>query len=81
MNILNWNIRGLGFLHKRSVLHNIVQFHKVDLVAIQETKHQEFSQKMLNVISRHFDTWIQLPAIVLSGCVLVGCNSSKFIIE
>jgi exonuclease III len=45
MNILNWNIRGLSSHHKRVCLHDIVQFHKVDLVTIQETKHQEFSQK------------------------------------
>jgi exonuclease III len=29
--------------HKRSILHDVVQFNKMDIVAIQETKHQEFS--------------------------------------
>ena len=47
MNILNWNIRGMNSPRKRLALADFLQKYQIDLVAIQETKKEEFSNRML----------------------------------
>jgi hypothetical protein len=36
---------------------------------------------MLKVVSSKLDVWIQLPSVGLSGGIVVGCDSAKFMIE
>jgi exonuclease III len=81
MNILCWNARGLGSSKKHRILHDLILDNKIDLVAIQETKKQSFSSRMLKGISTKFDSWHELPAVGLSGGILVGFDSSKLIID
>lgn len=38
VNILSWNARGLGASTKRRSLKNILVFHRIDILGIQETK-------------------------------------------
>jgi exonuclease III len=58
MNVLCWNIRGMNSHHKRNILHDLVVDNKIDLLAVQETKKQEFSKRMLKVVSSKLDVWI-----------------------
>jgi exonuclease III len=55
MNILFWNARGLSATSKRRMLHDLICSNKIDIIAIQETKKSEFSQRMLRGINPHFD--------------------------
>lgn len=48
MNILNWNIRGMGCAEKRRVLRDIISKEKIDIVGIQETKKGDLKSKMLH---------------------------------
>jgi exonuclease III len=67
--------------HKRNILHDLVIDNKIDLLTVQETKKKEFSTRMLKVVSSKLNVWIQLPSVGLSGGIVVGCDSAKFMIE
>lgn len=43
MNILTWNVRGLGSKSIKECVKNILQRQKVNLLVIQETKLAKFS--------------------------------------
>lgn len=75
MNILNWNIRGMNACRKRSILADLIQQHSVDILAVQETKKPDFSNRILKAISTKIDTWHWLPSIGSSGGILFGCDS------
>lgn len=78
MNILSWNIRGMNAPRKRQALHDLLQQYKVDIVAIQETKKEEFSQRILNSLSHTLDIWLYVPSVGSSGGILFGGDSNKF---
>ena len=77
MNILNWNIRGMNSPRKRLALADFLQKYQIDLVAIQETKKEEFSNRMLRSLSSRLDIWIYAPSIGSSGGILFGGDSNK----
>jgi hypothetical protein len=81
MNLLCWNARGLGSSKKRNMLHDLIIDHHVDIVAIQETKKQTFSTRILRSISTKLDEWFELPFVGLSGGILIECDSAKVAIE
>jgi exonuclease III len=81
MKFLCWNIRGMNSTHKHNILHDLIVFHKINIVAIQETKKQDFTKKMLGSIANRFDIWVTLPSVGMSGGILVGCDSSQFLLE
>jgi exonuclease III len=81
MNILSLNARGLDSSKKHRILHDIIVDNKIDMVAIQETKKQHFSSRMLKSICNKFDCWHELLAIGLSGGILIGFDSSKLILD
>jgi exonuclease III len=45
MNILSWNVRGLGKPKRRRLVTKILYTHHIDIVSIQETKKSEFKKK------------------------------------
>lgn len=65
----------------RSILHDVIRDNHIDIIAIQETKKQEFSTRMVSAINHSFDVWLVQPAIGSFGGILIGCDSGKFIIE
>lgn len=77
MNILTWNIRGMNAPRKRHILHDMILHNNIDMVAIQETKKEEFSLRMLNSLSHKLDIWIYAPAIGTAGGILFGGDSNK----
>lgn len=76
MKILNWNIRGMNSSRKKQALHDIINHQHIDLIAIQETKTEDFSTRLLNSISNRFDIWHFLPSHGKSGGILVGGDSN-----
>lgn len=77
MNILNWNIRGMNSPRKRQALTEYISKYQVDIIAIQETKKETFSLRILRSLSHKLDIWIYLPSIGKSGGILFGGDSSK----
>lgn len=77
MNILNWNIRGMNSVRKRQALSEYIVKHQVDMIAIQETKKDQFSTRILRSLAPKFDTWIFLPSVGRSGGILFGGDSNK----
>lgn len=77
MIILNWNIRGMNAFRKRQILTDMIKDNKVDIVAIQETKKEDFKDRTLRSLSSHINTWTWLPSRGRSGGILFGCPSSK----
>lgn len=77
MNILNWNIRGVNSPRKRQALIDYISNHHIDIVAIQETKKEVFSNRILRSLSTKIDTWVYLPSVGKSGGILFGVDSSK----
>lgn len=78
MNFLNWNARGINSYNKRQILHDIIVDNNIDMIAIQETKKEDFSTRTLRTISTKFDIWHWVPSIGRSGGILFGSDSSKF---
>lgn len=81
MNILNWNIRGMNSPRKRLALKDYLQKYQVDIVAIQETKKEEFTNRFLRSLSPRLDLWIHLPSSGASGGILFGGDSNKIEIQ
>lgn len=77
LNILNWNIRGINSSRKRQILKDHLSQHKIDIVLIQETKKENFSNRILKTISSKLDLWHWLPARGRSGGILFGGDSNK----
>lgn len=51
--------------------------NKIDIVTIQETKKETFTNRYLRSLSSHIDIWHWLPSIGRSGRILFGCPGSK----
>lgn len=77
MNILNWNIRGMNSFRKRHALRDYITKHQIDMIAIQETKKEQFSNRTLRGLSTKLDIWIYLPSVGRSGGILFGGDSNK----
>lgn len=52
MNFLNWNVRGINSTKKRQILADIVTNHHIDILALQETKKETFTDRILRTISK-----------------------------
>lgn len=78
MNFLNWNARGINSSKKRQILHDIIVDHKIDIIAIQETKRATFNNRILRSISTTLDVWFWVPSKGRSGGILFGCDSNLF---
>jgi exonuclease III len=77
MKILFWNIRGLGARGRQKQLKDLINFHRVDAVCLQETIKANFSVGELNYLSAgvSFD-WVWTAASGHSGGTLVGVDTS-----
>ena len=78
VKILNWNARGLGLSVKRRYLSDLIKDHNIDLISIQETKKQTFSDRSLRALSFSITQWFVLPSVGASGGLLLGFNDSIF---
>jgi exonuclease III len=54
MKIVHWNIRGLGLPEKHCFLKEFISREYFDIVYIQETEKEDFTQRFLTYISPKF---------------------------
>lgn len=80
MKVLNWNARGLHAHNKRRILRDMITTHKIDIIAIQETKKESFTHRILKSISTKFDKWVWVEAHGRSGGILFACDSDTCLI-
>ena len=62
MRALFWNICGFGHDGRRHQLTEYVRDQHIDIVAIQETMHSDFSLPELDRLSTHLFAWHWLPS-------------------
>lgn len=73
MRFLFWNVRGLGKGSRKCQVREFIEEHKLQMVGLQETMKQTFSDRELKDIAgtREF-TWQWLPPKGRSGGILMG---------
>ena len=82
MKCMFWNVRGLGTAHRRGLIFNHVIQENLDIVGIQETIKQEFSDHELKDMSDTVDfAWKWTPARGHSGGLLLGIKVESFEVE
>jgi exonuclease III len=77
MKILHWNIRGFGLPEKRRILKDFISREHFDVVCLQETKKDDFSQRFLHSLSPKFSDWQFIPSLGAAGGILLGINSDQ----
>ncbi|MCI51592.1 cytochrome P450, partial [Trifolium medium] len=71
MIVASYNIRGLGGRVKRRRIRDLVREHKVDFLALQETKLESVSEKLCHGLWGANDCcWAFLPSVGASGGIL-----------
>lgn len=82
MRIMFWNIRGLGTPHRRGFVTNHILQEDLDIVALQETIKQDFSDQELREMAGNQDlNWTWSPARGHSRGLVVGIKTELFEIE
>jgi exonuclease III len=79
MRILFWNVRGLNSGGRRRQLGELMNKYLVDVVCLQETIKQKFSNRDLAGLARGQDmSWEWVPPEGRSGGLLLGTNNELF---
>jgi exonuclease III len=79
MRFLFWNIRGFGRKGRQTLLKEYLRLHRIDVVLLQETIKQDFSDtelRSLEIGDKFFWDW--LPASGQSGGMLNCVRDSMF---
>lgn len=75
MNILFWNIRGLGSKGRRAQLKRFLADHKITCVCISETIKQSFTNREVVALGGVTDyKWHWVPSQGHSGGLLMGID-------
>lgn len=79
MNIINWNVRGLGRPSKRFLVKDFLQLHHADIYCIQESKLSTTDPTIWRSVggSRR-DHFIFTPALGSVDSMIIGWNNSLF---
>lgn len=79
MRIMFWNVRGLGTVHRRGFVKNHILQEDLDIVALQETIKQDFSDKELRDLVGTLDfNWFWSPAKGHSRGLILGYKTEMF---
>jgi exonuclease III len=82
MKILFWNVRGLGKSYRRNWVKNHILAEDLDVVAIQETIKQDFTDFELKELASNNDfCWLWVPPRGHSGGLITGIKVDDFDIE
>lgn len=75
MNILFWNVRGLGNPGRRGQLTELMKKHRINLICLQETIRGSFREVELDSFCGGKDFhWLTKPAEGHSGGLLMGVD-------
>ena len=72
MKVLFWNIRGLGAVGRQRQLRELVFEHRIDIVCIQETIKNDFSDRELRGLWGDEFSCRFVVALWLAGGLLTG---------
>lgn len=79
MNIVSWNVRGLGRPSKRFLIKDFLNLHFADVCCLQESKLEAISPIIWREIGGgRLDQFEFLPARGSAGGIIVGWNSVLF---
>jgi len=82
MNILSYNIRGLGRGAKWSAVTKLVKKHHADLLCLQETKKESIDRTTCQALWGDFNfSWVSQPASNIAGGLLCIWNDQTFRVE
>jgi len=72
LKIISWIIRGLHEVDKCMCIRNLLRVWKADLVALQETKREQFSRSIVRSLcnGQHY-YWCQLDSRGASGDIVL----------
>ena len=82
MNIISYNIRGLGRGVKWSSIRRLVSKHQADILCIQETKREQVDKDVCQALWGDIDMgWESQPATNTVGGLLCIWNEKSFKVE
>jgi hypothetical protein len=71
MIVISFNVRGFGGRVKRRRVRELIREHKVDFLALQETKMEDISEKLCRSLWGSTDcAWAFFPSEGASGGIL-----------
>ncbi|KAH7682447.1 DNase I-like protein [Dioscorea alata] len=77
MNIISWNVRGLGRPSKRFLVKDFLLLHHVDIVCLQESKLSLIGPATWRSIGGpKLDKFAFTPACGSAGAMIIGWNSN-----
>ena len=82
MNILSYNVRGLGRGIKWASIRNLVGKQRIDLLCLQETKRESMDKVVCKALwgQSEFD-WEWVPAVNTAGGLLCVWDNINFRVE
>jgi hypothetical protein len=82
MLMLNWNVRGLNALVKRSGVRDMVMATHATVICIQEMKLQHFDERLVNeTLGQSFsENFSSLPANGTCGGILIAVAGNHFML-
>jgi len=82
MNIISYNVRGLGRGVKWPAIRRLVKEHHVDLLCLQETKKETVNKNLCQALWGNFDySWEFYPSAGPAGGILCIWNQTSFKVE
>lgn len=82
MNIVSYNVRGLGRGVKWAAVRRLVKKNQVDLLCLQETKKEQIDKTMCQALWGDIEvSWESQPAINTAGGLLCMWNEQLFKVE
>ncbi|KAH7672068.1 RNA-directed DNA polymerase protein [Dioscorea alata] len=77
MNLITWNVRGLGRPAKRFLVKDFLLLHFADVCCLQESKLEEVSPVTWRELGGgRLDQFFTLPARGSAGGIIIGWNST-----
>lgn len=77
MNIVSWNVRGLGRPVKRFLVKDFLNLHFADVCYLQESKLEDFPLGLWREVGGpRIDQYTFLPARGSAGSIVIGWNGS-----
>lgn len=82
MNIVSYNVRGLGRGVKWAAVRRLVKKNQVDLLCLQETKKEQIDKTMCQALWGDIEvSWESQPAINTAEGLLCMWNEQLFKVE
>ena len=82
MNIISYNVRGLGRGVKWPAIRRMVKEYHIDLLCLQETKKETVNKSMCRALWGNSDfCWEEVPAVNTAGGILCIWNQKSLKVE